>query len=372
MKNKIKLNLVLTLMMVMCASFVSAEVLVDEVGDDEMNYAEVTLVDFTNDADFITEDDINHDDWDAAYAWGDHASIGYLESFDETDPIFSASDVASVSSGDISDWEAAYSWGDHSSEGYIKVDTNTQLDETAVDAFVANNGYLTSYTETDSIFTAWDKSTGIVITESQISDLSHTVDTDTQLDEIAVDAFVANNGYLTSYTETDSIFTAWDKSTGIVITESQISDLSHTIDTNTQLDEAAVDAFVANNGYLTSFTELDTECNLINGQRETDSGINIVLSKGWTEFRLPAHVLSGTDHINGLDVSDYLIETVLSSIDGSYDYIGYYDGSEWLVKDTVADINTMVSFPVASDTPNHAFSIHMTATDSLIIEELVE
>jgi hypothetical protein len=35
----------------------------------------------------------------------------------------------------------------------------------------------------------------------------------------------------------------------ISITESQISDLLHTVDTNTQLDEAAVDAFVANNGY---------------------------------------------------------------------------------------------------------------------------
>ena len=35
----------------------------------------------------------------------------------------------------------------------------------------------TSYTitETDPTFTAWDKSTGIIITESQISNLAHTV-----------------------------------------------------------------------------------------------------------------------------------------------------------------------------------------------------
>lgn len=55
--------------------------------------------------------------------------------------------------------------------------------------------------ETDPIFTAWDKSSGISITESQISDLQ---------------------SYLTS--ETDPIFSAWNKSTGISITESQISD----------------------------------------------------------------------------------------------------------------------------------------------------
>ncbi|WP_421877528.1 hypothetical protein [Marinoscillum sp.] len=60
------------------------------------------------------------------------------------------------------------------------------------------------YTETDPEFAAWDKSTGIIITESQISDLQD---------------------YLTEYTETDPEFTAWDKSTGISIAGSQISDL---------------------------------------------------------------------------------------------------------------------------------------------------
>ena len=52
-------------------------------------------------------------------------------------------------------------------------------------------------------------------------------DLNTQLTEAQVDNFVANNGY----------------STG-----------AHTVDTNTQLTEAQVDAFVANNGYLTDQT----------------------------------------------------------------------------------------------------------------------
>ena len=34
-----------------------------------------------------------------------------------------------------------------------------------------DTGYITGYTETDPIFTAWDKSTGISITKSQVSDL---------------------------------------------------------------------------------------------------------------------------------------------------------------------------------------------------------
>lgn len=65
--------------------------------------------------------------------------------------------------------------------------------------------YLTSFTETDPIYSAWDKSTGISITESQISDFG---------------------SYLTAFTELDPVFTAWDKSTGVSITESQVSDYS--------------------------------------------------------------------------------------------------------------------------------------------------
>jgi len=84
----------------------------------------------------------------------------------EIDPIFSASDAFTISGTNISNWNSAYNWGDHSQAGY-----------------------LTSYTETDPIFTAWNKSTGISITESQITDLQD---------------------YLTSYTETDPIFSASD------------------------------------------------------------------------------------------------------------------------------------------------------------------
>lgn len=49
----------------------------------------------------------------------------------ESDPVFSASDAAGITAADISDWDAAYGWGDHSLAGY-----------------------LTSYTETDPVWTA--------------------------------------------------------------------------------------------------------------------------------------------------------------------------------------------------------------------------
>ncbi len=118
-------------------------------------------------------------------------------------------------------------------------------------------------TETDPTFTAWDKSTGISITESQISDLTHTVDTDTQLDEAAVDGFVANNGYLTTEVDgsvTNEIELPVGGTNGQVLETDGSGNytwVNQTVDTDTdtQLDEAAVDGFVANNGYLT--TEVD-------------------------------------------------------------------------------------------------------------------
>jgi hypothetical protein len=60
----------------------------------------------------------NNANWDTAYGWGDHASAGYLTSFTETDPVFSASAAAGISATNITNWDTAYGWGDHASAGY--------------------------------------------------------------------------------------------------------------------------------------------------------------------------------------------------------------------------------------------------------------
>jgi len=91
--------------------------------------------------------------------------------------------------------------------------------------------------ETDPIFSAWDRSTGIQISVSQITDLQIHVDSISNYfdmeNALTGDLLMFNGNkwvkftptYLTSYTESDPVFVAWNKSTGIVITESQISDL---------------------------------------------------------------------------------------------------------------------------------------------------
>lgn len=56
--------------------------------------------------------------WNTAYGWGNHASIGYLTSFTESDPTV-PSHVKSIVTTDITNWNNAFSWGDHSIQGYL-------------------------------------------------------------------------------------------------------------------------------------------------------------------------------------------------------------------------------------------------------------
>ncbi|MEZ4936753.1 MAG: hypothetical protein R2799_04085 [Crocinitomicaceae bacterium] len=223
---------------------------------------------------------------------------------------------------------------------WVPQTTDTQLDETAVDAFVANNGYITSPNDADSdptneIELPSGGLNGYVLQTNGSGVYSwtpQTVDTDTQLDEAAVDAFVANNGYLTVEADADPTNEielpaggnngdilqtdgagnyAWVAPAGGVeadpvygaspaasISNTDITNwnnkldteldgdptneielpaggsngqvlqtdgsgnytwVNQTVDTDTQLNEAAVDAFVANNGYITSPNDADSD-----------------------------------------------------------------------------------------------------------------
>ena len=98
--------------------------------------------------------------------------------------------------------------------GFVTEDTNTQLTETEVDSYVSDNGYLTSFTEVDGNITNEIQDltftgTTLSIENGNSVDLSalqdgFEADTDTQLSESEVDAMVSDNGYLTSFSEVDS------------------------------------------------------------------------------------------------------------------------------------------------------------------------
>jgi hypothetical protein len=152
------------------------------------------------------------------------------------------------------------------------LDTDTQLTEAQVDAFVANNNY----------------STG-----------AHTTDTDTQLTETQVDDFVANNNY----------------SVG-----------AHTTDTDTQLTETQVDDFVANNGYSVGAHTTNTD--VLGGLSCLDGEVAHYNSNSslWmcaadavlTETQVETYITNGALAMSG----DFTVDTSTLFVDSTNNRVG--------------------------------------------------
>ena len=164
----------------------------------------------------------------------------------------------------------------------IDTDTNTQLTEAQVDAFANNNGYL--LTEVDGSVTnelQTISKTGSTVTLSDGGGSFTDTDTNTQLTEAQVDAFADNNGYLEVEIDGSTTNEIQDISlsgSDLSISSGSTIDLSSIdTDTNTQLTEAQVDAYADNNGYLESEVDGSTTNEL---QTLTDAGATFTLSNG--------------------------------------------------------------------------------------------
>ena len=157
-----------------------------------------------------------------------------LQSFTESDPTFTVSQAANIDATDIANLgnlsgtnsgdivlAGAYDYITISNQTITRNQINLSTDVTWGAASVPTANILAAaVTQHESALT---------ITESQISDLTHTIDTN--LTETEVDAFVANNGY----------------SIG-----------SHTVDTNTQLSDAEVATAAINEGFVTGPHTIET------------------------------------------------------------------------------------------------------------------
>jgi hypothetical protein len=130
----------------------------------------------------------------------------------------------------------------------IKVSEDCMLER-----IVKKSAILYHDAETDPIFSSWDKSSGISITESQISDFGNYIETETDPtiatlfdladaahgDLLRFDASVRGRAiwkkytptYISDYTVTEDDVTAHQSA--LIITESQISDLGNYIETET-------------------------------------------------------------------------------------------------------------------------------------------
>jgi len=242
---------------------------------------------FSNDAGYITMDSIPAIPTVPTNVSAFTNDAGYLTGYTETDPVFTAWDknyndltnkptIPTVPTN-VSAFtnDAGYITMDSipavptvptnvsaftNDAGYITMDSIPAIPTvpTNVSAFTNDAGYLTGYTETDPVFTAWDKSYNDLTDKPVIPTVPTNVSAFTNdagyitMDSIPaiptvptnVSAFTNDAGYLTGYTETDPVFTAWDKNYNDLTNKPTIP----TVPTN-------VSAFTNDAGYLTSFTE---------------------------------------------------------------------------------------------------------------------
>ena len=79
----------------------------------------------------------NTSNWNTAYGWGNHASVGYLTA--ETDPIFTAHVVYGIDNTDITNWGTAYT------------NTHTHSNKTLLDSLLSS-GSATSFLAADGAY----------------------------------------------------------------------------------------------------------------------------------------------------------------------------------------------------------------------------
>ncbi len=269
----------------------------------------------------ITTPGGNSDNWNNAFAWGNHASAGYitanssetltnksgnismwtndmnyLTSFTETDPLFEIHPAHGIIAPDISNWNSAFAWGNH-----------------------ADAGYLTSFTETDPWFTAHVASG---ISTQNITDWNS--------------AFAWGNhadaGYLTSFTETDPLFKAH---AAFEISTQNITDWNNAL---TWGNPATAGYITANSsetltnksgnismwtndaGYLTSLNETDPKI----GSNKTD-----YLSK-WNGTQLISSTINEIDRKIGIGTKNPAADLHISAKEttASLRIESYYSDSE--------------------------------------------
>ena len=337
----------------------------------------VKTSELTNDAGFIiSETDPAFGAWDKttgiSVTESQISDLGtYLET--ETDPDFNASPAASITNAGsgavITTAERTKLTSlDVNAEQNVQADWN-ETGNTS-DAYIQNKPTIPAKTseltndagfiisETDPVFGAWDKSTGISITESQVSDLGNYVETETDPDfnaspaasitnagsgvvitsaertkltsldanaeqnvqanwnetDNTSDAYIQNKpaipgktsdltndaGFIIS--ETDPAFTNWDKTTGISITKSQVTDFPANATTTTDGLMSAADK-----------TKLEGLQNTDGSETKLTAGANVIITG------------------NGTLGNPYLISASAMEIGQNTGDMMYWDGSSWVV-----------------------------------------
>ena len=89
---------------------------------------------------------------------------GYLTSYTETDPVFSASAASNITTAKISNWDTSYSWGNHASVGYLTMESDTLQTVVSRGNTSTSPAYFTAKLQYSNAFVAADITTSLATT----------------------------------------------------------------------------------------------------------------------------------------------------------------------------------------------------------------
>ena len=190
----------------------------------------------------------NSGNWDTAYGWGDHGAAGYLTSYTETDPVYSASAAANVTAQKITNWDTAFGWGDHAAANYLSTSSDIEdLNNVDISGGLSDQQVL----KWDSATTSWKPANDLVGGASGIA-----------LADLSVSTDPAGSAAL-SYNNANGVFTYTPPDLSGYLTTVAINDVSDVNITN--LQDTQILRYNFNSGdwenwspnYLTSYTETD-------------------------------------------------------------------------------------------------------------------
>ncbi|GEM_PF-1883527 len=93
----------------------------------------------------ITASGGNSNDWDSAFAWGNHASAGYIKTLNETDPNFTNSASFGITTSQKAYWDSAFAWGNHANSGYLTFEIDSSITNEIQTLSISNDTiYLTN------------------------------------------------------------------------------------------------------------------------------------------------------------------------------------------------------------------------------------
>ena len=261
--------------------------------------------------------DLTYDNTTGEFTYTPPDLSGYLTSYTETDPVFSASAAASITNTKITNWDTAHGWGDHSTAGYLTSfsETVTSLSLSLGSLLYTDEGGtvtnipLTSYENQVLSVNGYVGTVNLTKGDIGLGNVDNTSDVDkpiSTLTQTALDLKVNYTDVLTTVTSTNKIVTQSDISSlggGDMLKNVYDTNNSNVVDNAEKVNGFTVGIDVPANAVFTDtvYTDSDVDSHL----NQTNPTSGHVLSWNGSDY---AWVAQSSGYSN-TDVDAHLNQT---------------------------------------------------------------